>query len=138
MSGELQRPQPRPSDNSAAFWSATAEDRLLIQRCRSCDESIFYPRVNCPNCGGTDLADVDAAGTGTVFTFTIARRPTHRAFADAGPYVIAIVELDEGPHLTTNIVGCPPEDVAIGMPVEVVFAPEQDGIALPLFQPRSA
>lgn len=134
----ISRPQPRPSEHSAEFWAATAGGRFVIQRCRRCDEAIFYPRVNCPACGSTDLASEDSSGRGTVYTFTIARRPTHRAFAEAGPYVIAIVELDEGPHVTTNIVGCDPDEVRIGMAVEVTFADEVDGVALPLFRPSSA
>lgn len=138
QAGSIARPQPRPTDHSAAFWAATAEQRLLIQRCDQCDEAIFYPRINCPGCGSTDLRNEEASGRGSVFTFTIARRPTHRAFAEAGPYVIAVVQLDEGPHLTTNIVGCEPDDVSIGMAVEVTFADEVDGVALPLFQPTAA
>lgn len=131
----ISRPLPRPTDHSADFWAATAEGRFLIQRCAACDRAIFYPRVNCPDCGSTDLTNVDAAGTGTVFTYTVARRPTHRAFADAGDYVIAVVELDEGPHVTTNIVDCDPDQVTIGMAVEVVFAEATDGLAIPLFRP---
>ena len=129
------RPQPRPTEQSARFWAATAEGRFLIQRCERCNEATFYPKLNCPACGSTSLADVDASGRGVVYTYTVARRPTHAAFADIGPYVIAIVELEEGPHVTTNIVGCEPDDVAIGMPVEVVFNDAVDGIALALFQP---
>lgn len=133
----LQPPRPRPTDQSADFWAATAEGRFLIQRCADCSEATFYPRVNCPSCGATDLANVDASGRGTVFTYTIARRPTHASFAEAGPYVIAIVELDEGPRVTTNIIGCEPAEVTIGMPVEVVFGDVVDGIALPYFAPAS-
>jgi len=135
MTDSISRPLPRPTDQSASFWAATADRRFQLQRCGSCAEAIFYPRVNCPACGATDLGQEDASGRGTVYTFTVARRPTHRAFAESGPYVIAIVELAEGPHVTTNIVDCSPDDVAIGMPVEVVFADEVDGIALPLFRP---
>lgn len=133
----INRPIPRPTDNSAAFWAATAEGRFQLQRCERCDEMIFYPRVNCPACGATDLATTDASGRGTVFTYTIARRPTHPAFAEAGPYVIAIVELEEGPHVTTNIVECEPDDVAIGMPVELMFGDVVDDIALPFFRPSA-
>jgi uncharacterized OB-fold protein len=131
----ISRPQPRPSDQSALFWAATAEGRFLLQRCDDCSEAIFYPRVNCPRCGSTSLSTEDASGRGTVYTYTVARRPTHRAFAEATPYVIAIVELAEGPHVTTNIVDCDPDDVTIGMDVELTFAPEVDGVALPLFRP---
>jgi len=131
-------PRPRPSDQTTEFWAATAEGQLLIQRCDRCQEAIFYPRVNCTHCGATELSNEAASGRGTVYTYTVARRPTHRAFADAGPYVIAIVELEEGPHLTTNIVGCDPEEVAIGMPVELSFTPAIDGIALAQFRPATA
>jgi uncharacterized protein len=137
MSDSIIRPQPSPSDQSSAFWAATAEGRFLLQRCARCGQAIFYPRVNCTECGSTDLAEEQASGRGTVYTYTVARRPTHRAFAEAGPYVIAIVELAEGPHVTTNIVECDPDDVTIGMPVELVFAPALDGIALPLFRPAA-
>ena len=133
----IDHPRPRPSAVSAGFWAATAEGRFLVQRCGACGETIFYPRINCPACGSTDLGDVDASGRGTVFTYTIARRPTHRAFAEAGPYVIAIVELEEGPHVTTNIVGCDPDEVTIGMPVELVFGEVVDGTALPFFAPAA-
>jgi len=132
----VDRPLPRPSEHSRTFWDATAEGRFVIQTC-DCGEVIFYPRVNCPRCGSTELSDVDASGAGTVFTYTIARRPTHRSFADAGPYIIAMVELDEGPHVTTNIIDCDPDEVEIGMRVELTFADEVDGIALPLFRPTA-
>jgi uncharacterized OB-fold protein len=77
---------------------------------------------------------VQASGRGTVFTYTVARRPTHEAFADRVPYVIAVVELEEGPKLTTNIVGVDPEQVAIGMPVHATFDDVGD-VTLVLFQP---
>lgn len=137
MSAAISRPLPRPTDQTGEFWAATAEGRFVIQRCGRCEQAIFYPRVNCPKCGSTDLGAEDASGRGTVFTYTVARRPTHRAFAEAGAYVIAIVELEEGPHVTTNIVDCDPEVVTIGMPVELTFADEVDGIALPLFRPTA-
>lgn len=129
------RPQPRPNEISEPFWSATAEGKFLIQRCGACSEAIFYPRTNCTACGSTDLGWEEASGKGEVYTFTVARRPTHRAFAEVDPIVLAIVELAEGPHVTTNIVNVIPEDVEIGMAVEVVFEEESDGIAIPVFTP---
>ncbi len=131
---------PRPNDPSPItrpFWEATADGRFLIQRCEGCHTAIFYPRPSCPRCGRLEPAWEAAQGTGTVHTFSIARRPTHPKFTGDEPYVVAIVELDEGPHVTTSIVGCPPEDVRIGMPVQVVFDDVgPDGFALPFFQPR--
>ncbi len=135
MSRPANPPRPRPSEDSAAFWEATAEGRLLLQRCAACGHTIFYPRVNCSACGSTDLSAIEASGRGTVYTYTIARRPTHPAFAEACPYVVAVVELEEGPRLTTNIVGCDPDDVTIGMPVDLTFGEVVDGTALAYFTP---
>lgn len=131
----VRRPRPRPTEVTQPFWSATAEGRFLIQRCDGCGTAQFYPKVSCTTCGSLQLSWEDASGRGTVFTFSIARRPTHPAFNEAGDYVVAIVELAEGPKVTTNIVGCDPEEVEVGQAVEVVFEDVgEDGIALPLFR----
>jgi uncharacterized protein len=131
--------RPRPSEPTPAtrpFWEGTARGEFLVQRCRACREAIFYPRPACPHCGHTELDWEPASGRGTVHTFSVARRPTHPAFRDSEPYVVAIVELAEGPHVTTNIVDCEPDEVRIDLPVELVFdEPGEDGFALPLFRP---
>ena len=133
----VRRPRPKPTEVTQPFWDATAEGRFLIQRCGACGTAQFYPKISCTTCGSRELAWEDASGKGTVYTFSIARRPTHPAFTGDEPYVVAIVELAEGPHVTTSIVGCPPEDVRIGMPVRVVFDEVgPDGFALPFFQPQ--
>jgi uncharacterized OB-fold protein len=127
---------PEPSPITRPFWEATARGTFLIQRCTSCKAAIFYPRPACPECGSMTLDWEPASGQGTVHTFSIARRPTHPAFTGDEPYVVAIVELAEGPHVTTNIVGCAPEAVKIGMPVQLTFTEVgEDGVALPQFQP---
>ncbi len=130
-------PLPHPSVLTQPFWDATAREELLLQRCEACGAYVFYPRHNCTACGARALEWVKAGGTGTVFTYTVARRPTHPGFADRVPYVIAVVELDEGPRMTTNLVDCSPEDVSIGMRVEVVFGPLEDGLRLPYFRPAA-
>lgn len=128
------RPVPEPSPLSEPYWQAARRHELLIQSCRRCGTHIFYPRYNCTDCGSRDLEWVRPSGRGTVYSFTVARRPTHPGLADRVPYVIAIVELEEGPRMTTNIVDCDPDRVAIGMPVEVTF--EDSGeISLPMFRP---
>lgn len=130
------RPRPRPSRWGAPFWEAAHRRELVLQRCRGCERHVFYPRLNCPHCGSLDLEWVRGSGEGTVYSFTIARRLTHRAFADQVPYVVAIVELAEGPRLTTNIVGCDPDDVRCGMPVRVQFEDVDDeGSTVVLFRP---
>jgi uncharacterized OB-fold protein len=97
---------------------------------------VFYPRPTCPSCGSLELEWQEASGDATVHTFTIARRSTHPAFNGREPYVVAIVELAEGPRVTTSIVDCDPDDVRVGMPVRLTFDEVgDDGIALPLFRP---
>lgn len=126
------RPTIEPTETSRPFWDAVRQHRLDIQRCESCRQHVFYPRTTCSHCGSFALAWVTAAGTGTVYTYTVARRPTHPALH--APSVIAIVELDEGPRLATNIIDCAEADVSIGMRVEVTFEDHQHG-ALPMFRP---
>lgn len=135
--GVVERPLPRPTPLSAPFWDAARRHELHVQRCMRCGVHVFYPRYNCPSCGSRELDWVTASGRGTVYTYTIARRPTHRAFADRVPYVIAIVELDEGPRMTTNIVGCGPEDVRIGMRVVATFEDVSDEVSLVMFGPET-
>ena len=108
----------------------------MLQRCISCSSYVFYPRYLCPVCGANNLEWVRASGRGTVFTYTVAFRPTHPAFADLVPYVIAVVELEEGPKMTTNIVNVEPALVAIGMEVEATFE-DVGEVALVHFRPVS-
>jgi uncharacterized OB-fold protein len=130
------RPRPTPSPTTAAFWAATAEHRFLLQRCRACGAAQFYPKATCTTCGAADLADEAASGRGTLHTFTVARRATHPAFEGAEPYVVAIVELEEGPTVTGNLVDCAVDGVEIGMAVELCWdEPGPDGISVPLWHP---
>lgn len=129
----IPRPLPRPTPVTQPFWDAAKRHELLIQQCPACAAHVFYPRENCPRCGSLDLAWVRAKGTGTVYSFTVARRPTHPAFA--APYVIAIVELDEGPRLTANIVACDPDTVRIGMGVRATFEDVDADTTLVMFEP---
>lgn len=117
------------------YWAAAREGRLVLQECGGCGRVRHPPLPACPDCHGTDLGWREAAGDGTVYSATIVRHPTHVALADRVPYVIALVELAEGPRLVTGITGCPPEDVTAGMPVRVVFRPVNDQVTLPYFQP---
>lgn len=134
---EAPRFLPQPTDLSRPFWEAARRHELLIQRCYACEHYIFYPRYNCPHCGSRELHWAKASGRGRVYTYTVARRPTHPAFADRVPYVIAIVELEEGPRMTTNIVGCDPDSVRIDMPVEVRFWDVSDEMSLVMFRPTN-
>jgi uncharacterized OB-fold protein len=135
---QVQVPLPRPSPISKPYWEAARRHELLLQRCAACKQYVFYPRLNCTNCGSRQLDWVTASGHGTVYTYTVARRPTHPSFAARTPYVIAIVELEEGPRMTTNIVDCDPDSVKIGMPVEATFEDVSPDVTLVVFRPASS
>ena len=111
------KPLPHPNEVSQPFWDAAKRHELQIQRCNACGTHIFYPREACSQCLSPDLIWIPVSGKGTLYSYTIAQAPTHPAFAEDVPYVIAIVKLEEGPRITTNLVGCLPDEVTIGMPV---------------------
>jgi uncharacterized OB-fold protein len=126
------RPTPQPDPATAPYWNAAREHRLVLPRCDACNQVHFYPRALCPHCGGNAFAWVAAAGQGTVYSFTTIRRAPSPAFEPHVPYVVAIVELDEGPHLMTNIVKCDADKVRIGDRVSVDFL-DVDDTTLPVF-----
>lgn len=132
---DYKKPLPRPTAVSKPFWEAAKRHELQIQRCGSCGAHIFYPREVCAECLSSDLSWVTVSGKGTVYSYTIAQAPTHPAFAEDVPYVVAIVELAEGPHITTNITGCPPDAVRVGMPVVATFDDVTPDITLVKFRP---
>ena len=127
--------QPTPTPESAAYWEACNEGRLVIQRCGACGHHQFYPRLLCTRCMSGDLGWHEASGQGRVKSFTIIRRPVTEAYADDVPYVVALIELAEGPTMMSNVVGCDPESVAIGMEVAVDFERRTEAIAVPVFRP---
>lgn len=116
--GVSDRPLPTPTDTSRPFWDALGQEQVRIQRCSSCGAWVFYPRSHCTECLSPDLAWIDVSGRGRLHTFTVARQPTAPPFADDVPQLLAVVELDEGPRLTTTL---EPGDYEIGMAVEPVF-----------------
>ena len=126
-------PLPQPSALSQPFWDACKRGELVVQRCDDCGERVFIPQVACTRCFSPKLAWVPSSGRGTVYSFTIVHRPQQPAFTV--PYVVAIVEMEEGWYTLTNIVGCDPEAVRIGLPVAVEFREMSDTITLPLFHP---
>lgn len=132
------RPLPAlDTEVDATFWQATADERLLVQRCADCGEWQFFPRSWCQYCGSTDIEWRESKGIGHVHTYTVIRRATELpAFETEIPYVVAYVELDEGVRICTNIVGCDPADVETDMPVDVTFDHVTGEVALPKFEPR--
>ena len=132
------KPIPVPNEDSEAFWRGCRAQKLVIQRCKSCGQARFYPRIVCIACGSTDTELFEAAGSGTVFSYTIVYRAPSPAFKSDVPYVLAIVELKEGVRMMTNIVDCEPGAVRVDMPVRVKFEQVSDEIWLPKFFPAIA
>jgi uncharacterized OB-fold protein len=121
-------------EETAAFWQGSIAGRLVLQRCRQCGTVQHYPRWMCTKCHSSDLEEIEASGEGTVYTLTIVRQAHIEPFKTMAPYVVALVELDEGPRMMSNVVGCGPEDVKIGARVRVLFEPVSDDAAVPLFE----
>ncbi len=128
---------PPPSELTAPFWDATRRRELLVQWCNSCDHAVFYPREVCPTCLGDDLEWRTAAGTGTVYAVTVEHKPMDPRMRDQAPYAIALVDLEEGVRMMTNVVGCDPDSVTAGMPVRVTWEALSDGRNLPQFEPAA-
>ena len=128
------RPLPEADAVSRPFWEGCGRGELLIQRCPACGHRQFYPRAACTACGETPEWE-RASGRGVVHTFTVIRQNHAKPFRDELPYVVAIVELEEGVRLMTNLTDCPVEDVSVGLPVEAHFVSIDDDLAAPFFRP---
>lgn len=126
---------PEPTPETRHFWDGCREGELRLQRCTACAESYFPPRPFCPKCGSRDVEVYAASGRAVLWSYVINHRP--RPDVSEEPYAIAVVQLDEGPKMMTNIVGCPqtPEALRLDMPLRVSFARQTDEITLPLFAP---
>jgi uncharacterized OB-fold protein len=129
-----ERPLPIEDQDSKPFWDAARERRLELPRCRDCGKFHFPPRPRCPNCLSPALDWVELSGRGQIYSFTVIHVPVARGFEI--PYAVAQVELEEqaGLRVTSNILDCPPEELRIGMPVQVDFEGIGGGFVLPQFR----
>jgi uncharacterized OB-fold protein len=130
-----EKPLPAIDGESQPFWQAAREHRLAIMRCRDCGKHFFYPRELCPFCHRAAVEWANASGRGRIYTFTIARRPAGPVFKADVPYVIALVELEEGPRLMTNIVTKEVDRIRIGQAVKAVFDDVTADVTLVKFAP---
>ena len=128
------KPLPRIDEESKGFWEACQRGELYLQRCAACDALRYYPRALCPQCLSDATQWVLSSGKGSVYTFTVTYQNQAPGFRDGLPYVMAYVELEEGPWILTNVVETPPHEVKIGMPVEVVFEDVDEELAIPKFR----
>jgi uncharacterized protein len=127
-------PPPAVNPETREFWAATADGRLLVKRCLDCDSLIWYPRAICPECGGLRTEWFEVTGRGSIYSYTVNHRG-EGAYQGSPPFVLAYVELDEGPRIMTNIVEAGDAELAVGLPVQVVFHDTGEGAALPRFRP---
>jgi uncharacterized OB-fold protein len=113
---------------------------MEIQRCEDCASFTFYPRALCPSCGSRALRWAPVSGRGRIYSLTIVHRPTNAAFKSETPYVVALIDLEEGCRMMSNVIGvqADPDQVKIGMPVEVVYERVTDDTVLPKFRPASS
>jgi len=132
---EWKKPLPTVSGETRPFWEACRREELLVQRCNECGAYQFYPRGICASCWSSNIAWLKAAGKGRVWTYTVTYQNRTPGFAEDVPYVLALVELEEGVKMFTNIIECEPSQVQIGMPVEVTFVRATDQITVPYFKP---
>jgi len=135
MAAPASKPVPVPTRETQPYWEGCKSHELRIQKCAACGHAQFYPRLYCTACMSDKVEWIKASGRGKVLSFTIVYRPVTQAFAGDVPYVVALITLDEGPQLMSNVVGCPPEQVSIGMPVEVTFEDWTEEISVPKFKP---
>ena len=116
------KPMPVPTEISAPFWEGLKAERLLIQQCNQCNDWVFYPRRHCPQCFAHDLSWHEVSGGATLYSFTVTRIATLPDFADEMPQMLAVIELDQGVRINSNLVGLDESEVKIGMRLQPVFA----------------
>jgi uncharacterized OB-fold protein len=129
------KPIPRVDEETRGYWEACRRHQLVLQRCGACNTLRYYPRAVCPECLSDEVRWEKMSGRGTVYTFTVTYQNQAPGFREELPYVLAYVTLHEGPQMLTNVVGCKPDEVKIGMPVEVTFEDVNEDIAIPRFKP---
>ena len=132
-----QGPLPVKQPESDFYWEKTRARELWLRRCVDCPRAYFYPRDICPGCGGRNVEWTQASGGGTLHTFAIVHRAPLPAFRDKVPYVVALVDLEEGPRIATNLVGVEPDpaSISVGMAVQVDFEDVTEEVTLPVFRP---
>ncbi len=140
MANSYDRPLPVSQPESDFYWEKAKAHELWLRKCNACESVYFYPRNICPKCFSRDVMWVQASGRGTLHTFGIVERGPTPTFREHVPYIVALVDLEEGPRLPTNLVGVEPDKdvVKIGMALEVTFDDVTDEVTLPKFKPAGS
>jgi uncharacterized protein len=126
------RPAPLQTDDNAMFWEGVVEGRLVAQRCLGCQRLRHPPRPMCPHCHSLEFEAATLSGRGSLYSYAILHHPQHPAFDY--PVMAALVDLDEGIRMVSNLSGIDPEQIEIGMALEVAFEPTENGGAVPVFR----
>ena len=123
MTTAYKKPLPRPlsPELTKPFWDAAKRHELAMPRCQKCDKFFFYPREECPRCASQDLGWATVSGKGRLHAYTIVHQVANAAFRDDAPQVYAVIQLDEGPRMISNMVDCPHEDLQVDMPVVALY-----------------
>ena len=134
MDSEYKKLLPTVVGETKPYWNAAERGQLLIQKCNACSRYQFYPRGFCSHCWSLDIGWVKSSGKGTVWTYTVTFQNRSPGYSEEVPYVVALVELEEGVRMFSNIVECNYQQVSIGMAVQVVFRKATDAITIPYFK----
>ncbi len=134
MTDAYLKPLPEPTVDSQPFWDGLKERRILLQRCADCGELRHYPSPMCSSCHSMEVDWVEASGRGTVYSWTVTHHPFQIGFRGETPYILATVDLEEGVRMISQVLDAKPEDMKLGLPVETVFAPADEGFVLPFFR----
>jgi uncharacterized OB-fold protein len=139
MATESSKPLPRPisPELTRPFWEAATRHELVMPRCTICDHLFFYPRSECPRCLSSHLEWMQVSGRGRLHTYTGVYQPANAAFRDDTPYIYAVVQLDEGPRMVSNVVQCDLDAVKVDMPLEAIFDDVTPECTLVKFKPAS-
>jgi uncharacterized protein len=129
----VQRPAPIVTEDSAAFWDAADEGRLVAQRCAACGRLRHPPRPMCPECGSLEVEVAELSGRGVVYSYALLHHPQHPAFVY--PVLAVLIDLEEGIRVVSNLVGIEPDEIRIGLPVQVEFVSTDGDHQVPVFRP---
>jgi hypothetical protein len=119
------------------YWDGLRDGKLMLPKCGDCESAFFYPRIACPHCHSRNVGWIQASGKGTLYSFQIGYRAFNPAFKIKPPYILAMIQLEEGPRILSNLINIEPDPAIVkcDMPVEVVFEKQTDEVTIPLFQP---
>jgi len=134
MSDLIPKPKPRPAPESLPYWQEAREHRLALPKCEDCQKFWFPPSRTCPHCLSTNFSFQNVSGKGKIFSFVTFHRVYRPAFTNDVPYVVALIELEEGPRLLSNVMGVTHDQVKCEMRVEVVFDDYDEDISIPKFK----